>query len=252
MLRTSERYYRFSARMAQRAVVRARKAPTRSATAAAIIGYQAAQAREVPAATAAMLAEQGIQSVPDSQLLALAFTTAQQDVERMLDSITADLEWEFERLVASLVQDAARAAQVVDVATRPRIVHVRHLNLPSCSRCAVLAGRIYRFSEGFKRHPGCDCVMIPTTVAAPDLHYDPAQLVRDGLVTGLSKADQKALDAGADFNQIVNVRSSAAGLRDAGHVLTRAGRPTPAALVRSAGDDRDALLGLLAAHGYIR
>src|SRR5690606_31251703 len=112
---------------------------------------------------------------------------------------------------------------------RPRVQHVRHLNLPSCSRCAVLAGRVYRFSDGFQRHPGCDCVMIPTTVAAPDLTYDPAQLARDGRVTGLSKSDLRALGEGADFNQVVNVRAKKAGLRQSGEALTRAGRPTPAA-----------------------
>lgn len=94
--------------------------------------------------------------------------------------------------------------------------------------------------------------MIPTTVAAPDLTYDPEQLARDGLVTGLSKADMKALDAGADFNQIVNVRLKKSGLRQSGETLVRGGRPTPAGIFRIAGEDREKALGLLAQHGYIR
>lgn len=197
-----------------------------------------------------MLAEQGLRDAPEVRLDPVAFTTGPRELEAMLEQ--TEVNWQFSRLVASLVQDAARAAQLVDVTSRPRVVHVRHLNTPSCSRCAVLAGRVYRFSDGFQRHPGCDCVMIPTTVAAPDLTYDPAQMARDGQVTGLSKADMKALDDGADFNQLVNVRSKKAGLRQSGEALTRAGRPTPAGIYRTAGEDRDKALSLLSKHGYIR
>src|SRR5690348_18342012 len=35
------------------------------------------------------------------------------------------------------------------------------LNPPSCQRCAILAGRWYRWSQGFLRHPRCDCVNLP-------------------------------------------------------------------------------------------
>ena len=250
MLRTSERYYRTSARLADRAVGLARRAATPAAAALVVIQHQATEANEVSAATSAMLAEQGLREPPTSPLVPLAFTTGAAELAAMLDQIETD--WAFARLISSLVQDAGRAAQLADVATRPRVRHVRHLNLPSCSRCAVLAGRVYRFSDGFQRHPGCDCVMIPTTVAAPDLTYDPAQMARDGQVTGLSKADLRALGEGADFNQVVNVRAKKAGLRQSGEALTRAGRPTPAAIFRAAGDDRDAALSLLSQHGYIR
>lgn len=250
MLRTSERYYQTSSRFAERAVVRARRALTPAAAALVVIQHQASQANEVTAATTAMLAEQGLREPPTALLAPIAFTTGVREVEAMLSQ--TEVDWQFSRLVASLVQDAGRGAQLVDATTRPRVAHVRHLNTPSCSRCAVLAGRIYRFSEGFKRHPGCDCVMIPVTVASPDLTYDPLQLAREGKVTGLSKADMTALDEGADFNRIVNVRSSKAGLMESGEALTRAGRPTPAGIFRAAGDDRDRALSLLAQHGYIR
>lgn len=249
MLRTSERYYRFSQRLAARAVTAARRAPTLTAAALVVAQHQAAQAAEAQAANTAMLAEQGIQVPPQGLVVPYAFATPPTTTEAMLTQ--AEVDWRFQRLVASLVQDAARAAQAVDIAARPHVQHVRHLNLPSCSRCAVLAGRVYRYSTGFQRHPGCDCVMIPVTVASPDLTYDPAQLARDGLATGLSKADLEALDAGADFNQIVNVRAKKAGLTEAGQVLDRAGRPTPAGIFRSAAN-RDEALSLLQQHGYIR
>ena len=214
-----------------------------------IAQHQAAQANEVTAATTAMLAEQGLREPPVAALVPLAFTTGAPEVGAMLSKVETD--WQFNRLVASLVQDAGRAAQLADVTTRPTVRHVRHLNLPSCSRCAVLAGRIYRYSTGFKRHPGCDCVMIPTTLAAPDLTYDPLELARSGQVTGISKADLQALEDGADFGRVVNVRSKRAGLMESGQALTRAGRPTPAGIYARATSREDAL-ELLAAAGYIR
>lgn len=250
MLRTSERYYRTSARLADRATSLAARAATPAAAALVIIQHQAASANEVTVATTAMLAEQALRDTPTARINPLAFTTGTREVEAMLTQV--DVDWQFTRLVSSLVQDAGRAAQLADITTRTRTAHVRHLNLPSCSRCSVLAGRVYRYSSGFQRHPGCDCVMVPTTLANDRLTYDPAQLARDGLVTGLSKSDIKALDQGADFNQVVNVRSRKAGLQQAGEALTRAGRPTPAGIFRAAGDDREAALGLLAQHGYIR
>ena len=256
-LRTSERYYRFSERLSERASRRVLRQVTLAGAATVIIASQATQANEAQAATSAMLAEQGLSAPPEAALVPLAFTTQQSAVEAMLDSIVRQelpqsvVDERFARLAASLVQDAGRAAQGVDVATRPRVRFVRHLNLPSCSRCAVLAGRVYRYSEGFQRHPNCDCVMIPTTVAAPDLTYDPEQLARDGLVRGLSKADFQALEDGADFNQVVNVRLKKAGLRDAGEVLDRAGRPTPAGIYRTA-ESREHAVDLLRRHGYIR
>ena len=94
--------------------------------------------------------------------------------------------------------------------------------------------------------------MIPTTSAAPDLTYDPVDLAHRGLVTGLSKADMEALRDGADFGQVVNVRSRKAGLRESGEALTRASRPTPAGIFKTAGGDRDRALALLSQHGYIR
>jgi hypothetical protein len=229
-------------------VRRARQQSTLAAAAASVVAYQAAQVREAEGAVTAMLAEQGEDVRPEARLAPLAFTAAPIAVERMLSQ--AEVSWRFDRLVASLVQDAGRAAQSVATTVRPQVRHVRHLNLPSCARCAVLAGRVYRYSDGFERHPGCDCVMIPTTVANPDLIYDPAELARTGRVTGLSKADLRALADGADFGQVVNVRRKAAGLTDAGEVLARAGRPTPAGIYRLAGSRGEAV-DLLKRHGYL-
>jgi hypothetical protein len=195
-----------------------------------------------------MLDEQQIESVADALLNVLSFTTAPADLARMLEQV--DTDFEFDRMVDSIVTDAARAAESVSVAVREDIWHVRFVSPPCCSRCAILAGRVYRYSEGFLRHPNCDCSMIPTTIASP-LRQSPEQLVEDGQVTGLSKADMNALADGADLGQVVNVRSKKAGLLEAGHAITRGGRPTPAGIYRLASDRLEAV-ELLRRYGYIR
>lgn len=248
-LDSARRNYGLSALIARRAVREARQARPRGvpAVAAVVAAHQIANASTSERAVSEMLLEQHLDSTAEALLNTLTYTTSTTDLEAMLAEVEAD--WEFDRLIDSVVQDAARAAESVAVATRANIYHVRFLSPPSCSRCAVLAGRVYRWSEGFERHPGCDCAMIPTTVASPYVQ-DVDQLVRDGQVSGLSKADRRALDDGADLGQLVNVRRRKAGLLEAGHAITRGGRPTPAGIYRMA-SDREQALTLLARYGYI-
>ncbi|MDY6054352.1 hypothetical protein [Micrococcus sp.] len=112
---------------------------------------------------------------------------------------------------ATQVADAGRTAASVDTFTRRGIAYVRMLTPPSCGRCAVLAGRVYMNNEGFRRHPRCDCIHVPTSRAAAE---------REGLVTdpyeyfeSLSEAEQakafgvngaQAIRDGADLFQVVN------------------------------------------------
>lgn len=213
--------------------------------------FQQAQAQVAEESVAVLLAQQHIDAAAEALLNPQGFTTSAETFASMVEQVKAD--WQFDQIVESIVQDAARAAQSVAVTTRgPRIGHVRMLTPPSCSRCAVLAGRVYRYSTGFLRHPGDDCVMIPTTTANPNYVQDPVDLMEKGLVTGLSKADQQAIADGADFNQVVNVRLRKAGLTEAGRVLTRRGRPTPEGIYRDAGGDHAKALQLLQQHGYLR
>lgn len=249
-LASASRNYALSALIARRAVREARKVRGKgaAAVAAAVLAHQVANAKTSDLAVAEMLAEQEIEATPDARLDLSQFTTAGSDLAAMLDEVKAD--WQFDQLVNSVVQDAGRAAESVAVAVRRDIYHVRHLTPPSCSRCAILAGRVYRWSTGFQRHPGCDCTMIPTTVSSRYV-TDVDQLIADGQVTGLSKADRQALADGADLAQVVNVRLKSAGLMEAGTALTRAGRPTPAGIYRIA-SDRAQALELLRRYRYIR
>lgn len=246
MLRSADLHYARTRALAARAVREARKGNA----ATAIVRHQAAAALTTTAALDAMLSEQRTAVAPEGQIVATAFTTLPETIDSMLES--TDQGWQLERLVASLVTDAARAAESVGIATRPRVGYVRYVSPPCCSRCAILAGRFYRWSSGFKRHPGCDCTHLPTTDPRSEYRQNPNDLVEQGLVRGLSKADTKALADGADLNQIVNVRLRKAGLTEGGQTLTRSGRLTPAGIYARANGDRDKALELLASAGYIR
>lgn len=129
-------------------------------------------------------------------------------------------------IVSTQVADAGRTADQVALTARPRVSGwVRMLRPPSCSRCVVLAGRRYRWNDGFRRHPRCDCVHIPAADdAAGDLRTNPR-----AYFDGLSPAEQdrvftgagaQAIRDGADLAQVVNARRGAAGLTPAGARLT--------------------------------
>lgn len=246
MLRSAVEHYRRSALLAQRAGARVAGSTDLRTIAATLVTHQAAQARMSEQAVADMLDEQGADVPASGSLSPLAFTTETRMLAAMLETTTDP-----SRLVTSLVQSAGRAAEGVAVTARPKVGYVRYLSPPSCSRCAVLAGRAYRYSQGFQRHPGCDCVMVASHVdAAPDLVADPTDLVREGKVSGLSKADLQAIGDGADVGKVVNVRRKAAGLTESGRVLARAGKLTPEGIYRLASSQAEAV-SLLRRYGYL-
>ena len=116
---------------------------------------------------------------------------------------------DLERLILSEVADAGRSASQVEFVARPDWQnYVRMLNPPSCPRCAILAGRIYRDLEAFDRHPGCDCVMVPVqdweTAHDKGLVASFEDAFKRGEVHGLSKADARAIADGATPHEVVN------------------------------------------------
>ena len=184
---------------------------------------------------------------------------------------------------ATQVADAGRTAAGLDTFARPKVGYVRMLNPPSCSRCAVLAGRFYRNNEGFQRHPRCDCVHVPTTrteaASSEGLVHDPyayfESLPEAAQDKTFGKAQAQAIRDGADLFQVVNARRgmsyagvSADGTRRGQKVasdFTREGttrralwgganrggaRLTPDAIYAK-GLPREATLDLLAANGYL-
>jgi hypothetical protein len=202
---------------------------------------------------------------------------------------------DFLTLVASTqISDAGRAAdQVALVAAEPREDNVepantttgppslrnvrygwvRMLTPPSCSRCAVLAGRFYKWNDGFERHPMCDCRHIPAIESLEnDLTTNPYDyfnsLTKEEQDRYFGVANSRAIREGADLNQIVNAttRKGALFTADNGRRYTREGtsrrgfarsragnvlRPTPWQIYRDARGRREEAVRLLREFGYI-
>lgn len=172
-----------------------------------------------------------------------------------------------ERIARTQIADAGRTAAGIDVATRPNVGWVRMVNPPVCSRCLILAGRFYRWNDGFARHPHCDCVHVATSRAAArreGLVDDPTAYIKalsaaeqDRL---LGKANARAVRDGADLNQVVNARRgmTVAGTTTegttrrgvAGRRLSGRRRLMPEQIYRDATSRAEALQ-LLKLHGYI-
>lgn len=106
------------------------------------------------------------------------------------------------------VADAGRLSTAAGMGARPHAAgFYRMLQPPSCARCAILAGKFFRYNRGFARHPRCDCVHIPVREADDSLLFDARKAIEGGKVTGLSKADTKAIvEFGADPSQVVNAK----------------------------------------------
>jgi hypothetical protein len=128
---------------------------------------------------------------------------------------------------STAVQDAGRAAEVVAAASRRVDTYVRMLNPPSCSRCVILAGTVWRMRDPFERHPSCNCLHIPSAEnVAGDLTTDP-QVYFDSLSDAerdrvFTKAGARVVQLGADLAQVVNARRGALGLTPATRRLTAA------------------------------
>lgn len=209
-------HYRRQATVAALAVQAVRRAfrrePTVQVLAPLVAGYQFASARVAGRSVADM---DGTPSVSRPAAFvghtAAGFPLA-DPLEAILAGIEADAEAvlrSIDRFVASEVADAGRAASQVEIVARPLWTnYVRMLNPPSCGRCTILAGRIYRDLDAFARHPLCDCVMVPVTgwQEAHDegLLSSPQDAFDKGMVRGLSAADTQAIEDGADIARVVN------------------------------------------------
>lgn len=178
--------------------------------------------------------------------------------------------------VSTEISDAGRAAdQVSMVVAQPPLERraatvgwVRMLQPPSCSRCVVLAGRFYRWNQGFERHEMCDCRHVPAVEAIagdllvdPQAYFDSLSRTERAQLFGVAVSD--AIEAGGDIAQVVNAATRANSLRIVGgrryttEGTTRRGRargqqrPTPWQIIQDAAGDRDEARRLLQQFGYI-
>ena len=83
-----------------------------------------------------------------------------------------------DKATETIIADTSRAAEATGIAARPDIGgYVRSTGASACSRCAVLAGKFFRWNTGFARHPRCSCTHTPTSrgragefIETPDVH----------------------------------------------------------------------------------
>lgn len=170
-------------------------------------------------------------------------------------------------ILRTTIADAGRQAAGVDVASRRGTGYVRMLNPPSCVHCIVLAGRFYRWNTGFKRHPRCDCIHVPSMAGSmqgardegliddPKAYFDSLSPAEQNKAAGVANA--QAIRDGADLNRVANARRGRNGLnttegtgRGGFASNVRGQRLTPEGIYKQAGTDRAEALRLLEQHGY--
>lgn len=225
MLQSAIEFYRRQQRFTAAALLASRRhdlSPIELARIIAAIQYLAA--RDALDSIEPMLDEQNISAPLVGRIDPSAFAGTASD-GRPLDSLfgQASDPGALGLMAVTQIQDAARGAAGVSIAGRPHVGYVRMLNPPSCSRCGVLAGKFYRFNQGFQRHPRCDCRHIPSTedragdlTTRPDEYFDSLSAAEQDRI--FTKAGAEAIRNGADISQVVSARS---GMTTAAGRLTR-------------------------------
>jgi hypothetical protein len=198
---------------------------------AAVIAGQLTVAEGAQAYVAAAMAAQGGTAVPEALLVAEALSGIAPDggpletllylpaigVQRRLRSGRPAEEAmlgglaDMARYAATAVSDTARSAdQVAMTADRQCVAYMRVVELPACARCIILAGQTYSYSEGFLRHPQCDCQTLPLrekdwagVKSAEELVAAMPEAERRRVFT---VAGAEAISRGADVGQVVNAR----------------------------------------------
>lgn len=117
---------------------------------------------------------------------------------------------QIDRITVTQLHDAAREAGQVGLVTTPEIKgYTRFVEPGACGRCVVIAGRFYRWNDGFDRHPKCRCGHRPTTKANPRVQ-DPRELFDDMTPAEQAKAftvdGAQAIRDGADPSRVINAR----------------------------------------------
>jgi hypothetical protein len=217
---------------------------TGAAIVAAVAQGQLTVADAAQAYIAAQMAAQGGSAVAEATLVAAAFAGIAPDggpletllflpaigVRRRLaagmppeEAMLGGLA-DMARYASTAVADTARAADQVAMATSPSCVaYVRVVQLPACARCIILSGQMYSRSEGFLRHPNCDCQTLPLRehewpgVATPQQLFERMPATEQQRV--FTVAGARAISDGADVGQVVNARRGMSTAHMAGREL---------------------------------
>lgn len=176
-------------------------------------------------------------------------------------------------LASTIVADTGRESMQLDMIARKQAGYVRVVEAGACSRCIVIAGRFFRWNDGFKRHPSCRCEHMPARskewaedegwFADPYAAFNEMSEAEQRRVFGEFSA--KAIRDGADISQVVNATSARSGMY-AGGRMTREGtsrfgnfrrtsqyrqRLTPYGIYGDGSRSREQVIQALKDNGYI-
>jgi hypothetical protein len=160
-------------------------------------------------------------------------------------------------LALTTVADSNRESVGAAMGVRPAVDGwVRMLNPPSCGRCAILAGKFFRWNSGFQRHPRCDCRHIPASEQlADDFTTDPyayfKSLTPDQQEKLFGRIEARAINDGADIYRVMNTKTR--GLATGGKQAKKFGTPsrlTVDEIYRQAGTRTNAIR-MMTREGYI-
>ena len=215
-------------------------------------------------------------STPEWQFDVAAFATVTED-GRTLDGLAAGAvsqariavgagastatalatagQW-LQLVTANEIRATSHAAATATVAATPTITgYVRMLNLPSCSDCIILAGKWFRWNEGFQRHKRCDCQHVPAAEdAAGDMTTDPYVAFNSMSASQQDRAfgrtEAQAIRDGGDIFRVVNLRNR--GLGTARSNL-KYGTPMRRTIddIYAAGGTREQIIDAMREEGYI-
>lgn len=245
---------------------------------ASVVAGQLAAATGAEQYVAATLAAAGLSPAPVASVAPVRFAGVVSDGRSLVGLLTQPLirtlylrtqgaddalalnggRLSLETLVRTEVYDTGRDAGQVASALEPQVVgYTRQVTSPSCGRCILLAEKFFKRNAGFDRHPRCDCQHVPATRRV-EVDQDPRRLF-DGMTSAqqdaaVGKVNAEVIRRGGDIGQVVNARR---GMASAGDNWTttnaRKGnpRPSPGALLRSAGDDSERFAVALERAGYL-
>jgi hypothetical protein len=245
---------------------------------ATVTAGQVAAAAGAEQYVAAVLAADGLSPAPVASVAATRYAGLTSDGRSLVGLLTQPLlrtlylrtqgaddatalaggRLSLETLVRTEVLDTGRDAGQVAAALDPQIVgYYRHVSLPACDRCILLAGKFFKRNAGFSRHPRCDCQHVPASVAG-ETGYDPAKLFDDMTSEqqdrAFGKANAEVIRRGGNIGQVVNARR---GMATAGSNWTTANakrgqrRPSPGFLLEQAGHDPELFALALERVGYL-
>lgn len=198
------------------------------------------------------------------------------------DQALAYVSRRVEELASLGIADAARQAAGADTATRPGVGYIRVCSPGACARCIILAGKFFRWNQGFLRHPHCYCRHVPASKVTGEREItDPMdafwRMSEKEQNRTFGRYSAQAIRDGADISQVVNARSGVAPIgskarptrrvpdwttygtanrrgfgRSYFNEYVRVGnRMTPEGCYRAANGKREQALRLLEDNGYI-